>query len=54
MASLAFFAKPILTPFVTFLINGIVPDTKIFIAVICIVIASFFATYKKKKPMREN
>jgi len=47
MASLAFFIKPILTPFVTLLINGIVPDLKVFGAVACIVIASYFATYSK-------
>lgn len=47
MASFAFFIKPILTPFVTLLINGIVPDVKVFVAVILIVIASYFATYKK-------
>ncbi len=48
MASLAFFVKPILTPFVTFFINGIVPDFKVFVAVGLIVAASYFATYKKK------
>lgn len=48
MASLAFFIKPILTPFVTLVINGIVPDFKVFIAVVCIVIASYIATYKKE------
>ena len=48
MASLAFFVKPILTPFVTLVINGIVPDMKVFIAVICIIIASYFAAYRKK------
>jgi drug/metabolite transporter (DMT)-like permease len=49
MASLAFFIKPVLTPFVTFFVNGIVPDWKVFAAVICIVAASYFATYYKKK-----
>ncbi len=47
MASLAFFIKPILTPFVTLIINGIMPDLKEFGAVACIVIASYFAAYKK-------
>ncbi|MBR5542832.1 MAG: DMT family transporter [Oscillospiraceae bacterium] len=47
MASLAFFLKPILTPFVTLVINGVVPDVKVFVAVGCIVIASYFAAYKK-------
>ncbi|MBE6700857.1 MAG: hypothetical protein E7582_03090 [Ruminococcaceae bacterium] len=48
MGSIAFFVKPILTPFVTFIINGIVPDVKVFVAVIFIVLASYFATYVKK------
>ncbi len=47
MASLTFFAKPILTPFVALAINGIVPDLKVFVSVICIVVASYYATYKK-------
>ncbi|MBQ4516102.1 MAG: DMT family transporter [Clostridia bacterium] len=47
MASLAFFIKPILTPFVTFFINEIVPDVKVFIAVACIVAASYFSAYRK-------
>ncbi len=49
MASLAFFIKPILTPFVTLLINGIMPDLKEFGAVACIVIASYFAAYKNQQ-----
>lgn len=48
MASLAFFIKPILTPFVTLVVNGVVPDLKVFGAALCIVAASYFATYKKK------
>lgn len=47
MASLAFFIKPVLTPFVTLVINGIVPDIKVFVAAACIVAASYFASYKK-------
>ena len=47
MASLAFFIKPILTPFCTWAINGIAPDFKVFVAILFIVIASYFATYKK-------
>lgn len=47
MGSLAFFIKPILTPFVTFFINGIVPDFKVILAVLFIVAASVFAVYKK-------
>ena len=49
MASLAFFIKPVLTPFVTLFVNGIVPDFKVFAAVACIAVASYFATYKKSK-----
>ncbi len=49
MASFAFFIKPILTPFVTLVVNKIVPDWKVFAAVVCIVAASYFATYKKEK-----
>ena len=49
MASLAFFIKPILTPFVTWLINGIIPNVMVFVAVACIVIASCFTMYKKKE-----
>lgn len=47
MASLAFFIKPILTPFVTLVINNIIPDAKVFIAVACIVAASYFSAYRK-------
>ena len=49
MASLAFFIKPILTPFATLVIVGIVPDVKVFLAILCIVMASYFAVYKKSK-----
>ena len=49
MASFAFFVKPILTPFVTWIVNGIVPDAKVFVAVLFIVAASYFAVYAKKK-----
>lgn len=49
MGSLAFFIKPILTPFVSFLI---VPEAKltinVFIAVIFIILASYFAIKKKQ------
>ncbi|MBE6682477.1 MAG: DMT family transporter [Ruminococcaceae bacterium] len=50
MASFAFFIKPILTPFVSLII---VPEAKLswqmFAAVVCIALASYFATYYKKK-----
>ena len=48
MASMAFFIKPVLTPFVTYFVNGIVPDIKVFVAVAFIVGASYFAVYKKE------
>jgi len=49
MASLAFFIKPILTPFVTWIVNGIVPDVMVFVSVAFIVGASYFAVYRKTK-----
>ncbi len=45
-ASVVFFIKPILTPFAAFFINGIVPDTKIFVALILVLIGSYLATLK--------
>lgn len=48
-ASLAFFIKPILTPFATFLINDIVPELKVFVALVLIVCGSYCATYNAKK-----
>lgn len=48
-ASLAFFIKPILTPVVTFLINGIVPRWNVFVAIVLIVCGSYLATYKNKE-----
>ena len=48
-ASLAFFIKPILTPVVTFLINGIVPEWNVFVAIVLIVSGSYLATYKSKQ-----
>lgn len=47
-ASFAFFIKPILTPFATLLINGIVPGIKVFAALLFIVSGSFVNIYKKK------
>ena len=46
-ASLVFFIKPILTPFVTWTVNGIVPDVKVFAALILIIIGSYLGLYKK-------
>ncbi len=47
-ASFAFFIKPILTPFATFFINGIVPGVKVFAALVFIVSGSFLSTFRKK------
>lgn len=49
MASVSFFLKPILTPFVTLYINGVIPDARIFLAVLLIILASFFSVYKGGK-----
>lgn len=46
-ASLVFFIKPILTPFVTWIVNGVVPDYKVFLALGFILIGSYFGLYKK-------
>ena len=46
-ASLVFFVKPILTPFVTWIVNGIVPDWKVFLALAFIMIGSYLGLYKK-------
>ena len=46
-ASFVFFIKPILTPFVTWAVNGIVPDYKVFIALGFILIGSYLGLYKK-------
>lgn len=46
-ASFVFFIKPTLTPFATFVINGIVPDMKVFIALILVMAGSYMATVKK-------
>ena len=46
-AGLVFFIKPILTPFVTWMINGIVPDYKVFIALILIIIGSYLGLRKQ-------
>lgn len=44
IAALAFMIKPILTPFATFFINKIIPDSSIIIAVILVVIGAFMAS----------
>ncbi len=47
IGSMAFFIKPILTPFVTWVVNGITPSFMVFAALAFIVVGSYYATYKK-------
>jgi len=47
-ASFAFFIKPILTPFVTLIVNGIVPGLKVFAALVFIVSGSICNMRQKK------
>jgi len=54
MASLAFFIKPVLTPFVTWIVNGITPKFTTFLAVGCIAVASYFAVYHEKRKAKRN
>jgi len=49
MGSLVFFIKPLLAPFATLVINRIVPDAKIFLALFFVMLCSVFATRDKKK-----
>lgn len=53
-ASLVFFIKPILTPFAAFFINGIVPDAKVFIALILVLGGSYMATLNKETTVNIN
>lgn len=48
-ASLVFFIKPILTPFAVFLINGIVPDYKVFLALVLVLAGSYFGAKSPEK-----
>ena len=48
-AALAFFVKPILTPFATYFINGIVPAKSIILAVILVVLGATLAGDMLKK-----
>ena len=48
-ASLVFFIKPILTPFVAFFVNGIVPNGKVFVALALVVSGSYLATKNKEE-----
>ncbi len=47
MGSLAFLIKPVLTPFITYIINGIKPTAIVYLSVIMICISSYFAVLKK-------
>lgn len=54
MAAISFLIKPILTPFATFAINGIVPDSNIIVAVILVVVGAMLCsgTIQNIKEMR--
>ncbi len=47
-ASTVFFIKPILTPFVTFVINGIAPEPKVFVALALVVAGSLLTASSPK------
>lgn len=48
-ASTVFFIKPILAPFATFLINGIVPGYRIFLALVLVVAGSVLTSLEPKE-----
>lgn len=48
LAAISFMVKPILTPFATFFINGIVPGAKVIIALILVVIGLYMASVKER------
>ncbi len=52
LAAISFMVKPILTPFATFFINGIVPGTKVIVALILVVIGLYMAS--KKERIKQN
>ena len=52
-ASFVFFIKPVLTPFAAFIINGIVPQGRVFIAMILVVAGSVLAVGIPKDVTRE-
>ena len=52
-ASFVFFIKPVLTPFAAFIINGIVPQGRVFIAMILVVASSVLAVGIPKDVTRE-
>ena len=49
MGSLAFFIKPVLTPFVTLIVNHIPLTWNVFVAVLFVMIGSLFAILEKGK-----
>ena len=49
LAAISFMIKPILTPFATFFINGIVPGVKVIIALILVVVGLYMASKKGNK-----
>ena len=49
LAAISFMVKPILTPFATFFINGIVPSPSIIVALILVVAGLFLASKKPKE-----
>ena len=49
LAAISFMIKPILTPFATFFINGIVPSPSIIVALILVVSGLFLASKKPKE-----
>ena len=54
MGSLAFFIKPILTPFVTLLINGVALKWNVFLAVFFVVLGSLCATSGKIQTFKKK
>jgi len=53
LAAISFMVKPILTPFATFFINGIVPGAKVIIALILVVIGLYMAGKKERSKLNE-
>jgi len=53
LAAISFMVKPILTPFATFFINGIVPAAKVIIALILVVIGLYMASKKERSKLNE-
>ena len=48
LAAISFMVKPILTPFATFFINGIVPGAKVIVALVLVVIGLYMASKKER------